>query len=497
MTRLGARQMIDVVADNGTWQSWDEALPDNARDAEYADELACARTKTGLDESVLTGEASIRGRRVAMLVCDFGFLGGSIGVAAGQRLTTAIRRATAQRLPLLALPTSGGTRMQEGTAAFLQMVAIAAAVTDHKAAKLPYLVYLRHPTTGGVYASWGSLGHLTIAEPGALIGFLGPRVYEALYRSPFPEGVQSSENLYERGLVDAVCRPGELARIVARALDIILEPSHAQSVLSASGRALRDVPAWQSVLASRHPQRPGVRELLAGAQVVPLHGTGQGEVDPGLTVALVRFEDTSCVLLGQDRVAQEQAPIGPAALRQARRGMRLASELGLPLVSIIDTPGGELSRAAEEGGIAPEIARCIADMITLDVPTVSVLLGQGTGGAALALFPADRTLAAAHGWLSPLPPEGASAILHHSTQHAADMAARQGVRSADLLAIGAIDGVIGEYPDARSEPAEFCARVAEAIRHELASLRAVDCVDRCSRRAQRFETLTLERGRAA
>ena len=139
-----------------------------------------------------------------MLVCEFGFLGGSIGVAAGDRLTMAIRRATAERLPLLALPTSGGTRMQEGTTAFLQMVRITAAVTDHKAARLPYLVYLRHPTTGGVFASWGSLGHVTFAEPGALIGFSGPRVYEALYGDPFPAGVQTSENLYACGLIDAV-----------------------------------------------------------------------------------------------------------------------------------------------------------------------------------------------------------------------------------------------------------------------------------------------------
>ena len=499
MNRLTARQMIDAVADNDTWQSWDEALPDAANDAEYADELACARTKTGLDESVLTGCASIRGRRVAMLVCEFGFLGGSIGVAAGQRLTAAIRRATAERLPLLALPTSGGTRMQEGTTAFLQMVRIAAAVTDHKAARLPYIVYLRHPTTGGVFASWGSLGHVTLAEPGALIGFLGPRVYEALHRSPFPPDVQTSENLYRRGLVDALCRPDELAGIVARTLHIILEPPRVPQIVPGADRTTpaRDVPAWHSVLASRHPQRPGVRELLAGAQVVELHGTGQGEVDPGLMVALARFNGTSCVLLGQDREAQQQAPIGPAALRQARRGMRLASELGLPLVSIIDTPGGELSTAAEEGGIAPEIARCIADMITLDVPTVSVLLGQGTGGAALALFPADRALGAAHGWLSPLPPEGASAILHHTTQHAAEMAARQGVRSADLLAIGALDGVIAEYPDARSEPAQFCARVTAAIRHELASLQALDAGVRLGRRTQRFETLALQRRRAA
>jgi acyl-CoA carboxylase subunit beta len=493
MTRLTARQMIGVVADNGTWQSWDEALPDVATDAEYADELACARTKTGLDEAVLTGSASVRGRRVAMLVCDFRFLGGSIGVAAGQRLTTAIRRATAERLPLLALPTSGGTRMQEGTTAFLQMVRIAAAVTDHKAARLPYIVYLRHPTTGGVFASWGSLGHLTLAEPGALIGFLGPRVYEALYRSPFPDGVQTAENLYRRGLVDAVCRPDELAVIVARALDIIVEPPRAERVVSGRDRApgAGDQPAWTSILASRHPRRPGVRELLsvAATQVVPLHGTGEGEVDPGLIVALARFGNVSCVLLGQDRLAQQNASIGPAALRQARRGMRLASELGLPLVSVIDTPGGELSRAAEEGGIATEIARCIADMITIDVPTVSVLLGEGTGGAALALFPADRALGAVHGWLSPLPPEGASAILHHTTQRAADMAARQGVRSADLLASGALDGIIGEYPDARSEPAQFCSRVAAAIRRELASLQAADPATRLCRRTQRFERL--------
>jgi acyl-CoA carboxylase subunit beta len=488
MTRLTARQMIDVVADSGTWQSWDEALPDVVTDAEYADELASARTKTGLDEAVLTGSASIRGRRVAMLVCDFGFLGGSIGVAAGQRLTAAIRRATAQRLPLLALPTSGGTRMQEGTTAFLQMVRIAAAVTDHKAAQLPYLVYLRDPTTGGVFASWGSLGHLTLAEPGALIGFLGPRVYEALYRSRFPDDVQTAENLYRRGLVDAVCRPDKLAEIVARTLGIISGPSDGGGIASICYRGARDFPAWTSVLASRQPDRPGVQEVLNTAtHVVQLHGTGQGEADPALVMALVRFSDVSCVLLGQDR--QADAAIGPAALRQARRGMRLASELGLPLVSVIDTPGGELSRAAEEGGIASEIARCIADMITIDVPTVSVLLGQGTGGAALALFPADRTLGATHGWLSPLPPEGASAILHHTTDLAPEMAARQGVRAGDLLASGALDSVIPEYPDARAEPAQFSRRVAAAIRREVKALTALDPATRLARRTQRFERL--------
>jgi acyl-CoA carboxylase subunit beta len=492
MTRMSAREVIAAVIDDGSWASWDEALPEVPASRDYAEELARARTKTGLDESVLTGAATIRGHRVAMLVCEFGFLGGSIGVAAGHRLTMAIRRATAERLPLLALPTSGGTRMQEGTTAFLQMVRIAVAVTDHKAAHLPYLVYLRHPTTGGVFASWGSLGHVTFAEPGALIGFLGPRVYEALYGAPFPTGVQTSENLYACGLIDEVVALQELAGMVFRALTVITRPSHPAIQPPPMQAPSPDTPAWESVLASRCLERPGVRELLhhAAANVLALTGTGQGENEPGLLLALVRFGEEPCVLLGQDRHGQTpETPLGPGALRQARRGMRLAAELDLPLVTVIDTAGAALSREAEEGGLAGEIARCIAEMVALEVPTVSVLLGQGTGGGALALVPADRILAARHGWLSPLPPEGASAILYHDTSHAADMAAKQGVRSADLLANGVVDRVISEYPDAAAEPEQFCFRVGAALRDELATLGNADVAQRLAERAQRFDRI--------
>src|SRR3978361_2295662 len=172
--------------------------------AEYPSELAAAEAATGLDESVITGEGRVFGRRVAVVACEFDFLAGGLGVAAAERITVAVQRATAERLPLLASPSSGGTRMQEGTVAFLQMVKISAAVTLHKQAHLPYLVYLRNPTTGGVFASWGSLGHITVAEPGALIGFLGPRVYQHLYGQPFPEGVQTAENLQRYGVIDAV-----------------------------------------------------------------------------------------------------------------------------------------------------------------------------------------------------------------------------------------------------------------------------------------------------
>lgn len=493
MTRLTAHELIDLVFDRDSWKSWDTDIIQPAAGGEYADELAAAREKTGLDESVVTGAALLRGRRVAVLVCDFGFLAGSIGVAAGRRLVTAIEWATAAKIPLIALPVSGGTRMQEGTTAFLQMVKITAAVTAHKAAHLPYLVYLRNPTTGGVFASWGSLGHVTVAEPGALVGFLGPRVYHALYGAPFPPGVQTAENLQAHGLIDAVRPPEQLAEILDRALRIMTSrPTDDERTSEVPDTALPETPAWESVLASRRTGRPGVRELLfhAAADVLPLNGTGQGEKDPGLTLALVRFGDVPCVLLGQDRHGQTaQRPLGPAALREARRGIRLAQELDLPLVTVIDTAGAALSKEAEEGGLAGEIARCLAELVELRTPTVSLLLGQGTGGGALALLPADRVLAAQHGWLSPLPPEGASAIIHRDITHAPEMAAAQNIRAADLLAGGVVHTVIPEFPDATDEPVQFCERVGTALHTALLALMRQDPQQRLADRFEHFSRI--------
>ncbi len=474
--RLGARDLVDLVLDDGSWVSWDTPPDRTGASEEYAASLAEATVKAGTDESVITGEATLRGRRVGVVVGEFGFLAGSIGVAAARRVVHAVQRATREGLPLVAAPVSGGTRMQEGTPAFVWMAQISAALALHKAAGLPYLVYLRNPTTGGVMASWGSLGHVTVAEPGALLGFLGPRVYEAIYGEPFPDGVQTAENLHAHGLIDGVVPPEEIADLLDRTLTI-LQASGDPVVPMAPLPEVTDVDTWESVTRSRRPERPGVRRFLkyAATDVVPLNGTGQGEAEAGLLLALVRFGDTPCVLLAQDRRGQtETHPLGPAALREARRGMRLAAELHLPLVTLIDTPGAALSVEAEEGGLAGEIARSLADLVTLRAPTLSLMLGQGTGGGALALLPADRVVAAQHAWLSPLPPEGASAIVHRDTDHAAEMARAQRVRSLDLQAEGIVDVIVPELPDAADEPEEFCRRVGEVLRHELAWLRRQD-----------------------
>lgn len=625
--RIGSRELLDALLDPGTFVSWDAPPIAVARTGAYRSALAEAAARSGTDESVRTGEGRLRGRRIAVIACEFAFLAGSVGVAAAERIVGAVERATAERLPLVVSPTSGGTRMQEGTVAFVQMVKIAGAVATHKSAGHPYIVYLRNPTMGGVFASWGSLGHITFAEPGALIGFLGPRVYEALYGRPFPPGVQTAENLYRSGVIDGVVEVSVFRRIAHRALSVFSglpdepespvgerrngaepilpaaaadrpavarpesaggisltasspvheargkEPAAAErrrgqgpdnetwaaeapvaetgeteasvaeirrrptsdtelrrpessaaeagvpevtgaeaqepKVASAAvrgtetpggegrettavnsgdlgggpgrsagghrrGAATGPLVAWESVRISRRPERPGIRELLRRSrQRVPLSGTGQGESDRTVVLALARFQGRPCVVFGHDRANQDpEHTMGPAALRSARRSMQLAAELRLPLVLVIDTIGAALSKEAEERGLAPEIARCIADLVTLDTPTVSVLLGQGTGGGALALLPADRVLAATHGWLAPLPPEGASAIVHRDTGHAAELAAEQRIRSADLLADGVVDRIVPEYPDAAVEPDDFARRMVTAIAEELTALSA-------------------------
>lgn len=493
--RPGAREVIDAVLDPGSFVSWDAPVDLSGYDPDYRAELETARERSGADEAVLTGAGTVRGRAVAVIASEFRFLGGSIGRATAARIVAAVERATVEGLPLLAAPATGGTRMQEGTAAFVEMVPISRAILEHKGAGLPYLVYLRHPTTGGVFASWGSLGHLTVAEPGALIGFLGPRVHEAVHGEPFPPGIQLAEHLARKGVVDGVVTLAELRDLVSQVLPLLpaattparsrvggrtlaAEAGH-RAAAGGPSAAARRVPVWNAVLLTREPTRPGVWDLLraGGERVLPVHGTGAGERDRGVVVALTAVEGTPCVVVGQDRRFQRQvAPLGPAALRVARRGMRLAAELRLPLLTVIDTPGAEMSPAAEEGALAGEIARCLADLLALPVPRVSVILGEGTGGAALALLPAHRVLAAEHAWLAPLPPEGASAIVHHDADHAPEMVQRQRVGSWELAEDGIVDVVVPEPVPAHEDPDGFLAAVRQACGRELRALARTEAV---------------------
>ncbi|MDP3894239.1 carboxyl transferase domain-containing protein [Nocardioides sp.] len=459
--------LMATLVDENSFSCWDTSPKDPEADAEYLAELAAVRRATGCSESVTTGEATIGGQRLALVISEFSFLGGSIGAAAARRVIEAARRATDEGLPLLAMPASGGTRMQEGTSAFVRMTDIARAVHRHKAAGLPYIVYLRHPTMGGVTASWGSLGQLTYAEPQALIGFLGPKVYRALHGSDFPRDVQTAENLFEHGIVDEVVDLPTLRVRLAQLLPILGTrrsgpPPQPQALPDTSAAVPVATDAWAAVGRTRSKDRPGVVELLArvATDAVVVSGTGAGERDDSVVVVLARIGETSCLIVGQDH----SRALRPPGLRQAQRGLRLAAAWQLPVVTVVDTPGAELSAEAEEAALAAEIARCIEMMVAHPCPTISLLLGQGTGGGALALVPARRVIALENSWLAPLPPEGASVIKHGCVGRAVELARAQGITAAELVSGGIADRVLPESKE------DTFAAVGRALSAELSAL---------------------------
>ena len=236
---------------------------------------------------------------------------------------------------------------------------------------------------------------------------------ELLEDQPIPAGVQTAEHLRDHGIVDDLCDVDALPARVATVLDVALGRVR-DSGISAAPLTLADgadVDPWEAVTHSRRPDRPGLRDLLAvcARQTTPLRGDGAGSDDPGLVALLANLTGVPAVVVGHDRKPGSRgARLSHAGYRKARRAMRLAEEFQLPFVTVIDTEGARVDAESEERGLAREIAECLATMSALTVPTLSLLLGEGAGGGAIALLPADRVVAAEHAWLAPIAPEGAS-----------------------------------------------------------------------------------------
>jgi acyl-CoA carboxylase subunit beta len=519
-----ARDRIALVADEGSFEAWDADLvssdPLAFSDVKpYRERLAEAHARTGEREAVVCGQATLEGRPLVVIASEFGFLGGSIGTATGERVARALERARGSRLPVVALTASGGTRMQEGTPALLQMAKLAAAVRRLRDDGLPYLVYLMHPTMGGVLAAWASLCTLLLAEPRAVLGFAGPRVVELLQGERLPEGVQTAERLLERGLIDGVVPPGELRESMASILRAAEDrPPPAASPSSAQPRATPDAraggagvvapsrtpraqrgprrrrDAWSSLLKARDPARPAARELLEAwaTDLTPLCGDGVGGGDdPSCLAAVARLFGSPAVVVAQHRDARAQGParMGPGGYRKARRAMLLAHDLDLPLLTIVDTPGADLSRAAEEGGLSMEIARCLSELSWIGSLTLAVLLGEGGSGGALALLACDRVVCAEHASLAAIAPEGASAILYRNVERAPELAATQGGASWELERFGIVDVVVPERPSAEREPEAFIARLGATVEVELRALLAEDREHRLATRERRYRTI--------
>lgn len=488
-----AAEWIGVLADAGSFRSWDvPAHPGPGMAGSYLRELAAAREATGADESVRTGAADVGGVPSALVVFEFGFLGGSVGVATAARIVAAVRRATAQRRPLLVVTRSGGTRMQEGTPAFVEMAAITGAASAHRRAGLPTLVHLGGPTSGGVLATLGSLGDRTTAEPGAMVGFIGPRAVQAITGRRIPEGVQVAESLALGGVIDAVAEPADVRRDwqrLVRAWHQAGRVPHADAAAT-EGTAGPDGPApagspprgaprspeelWSAISTTRDISRPGAPDLVDRhvTDLVELTGTGTGRRASGVRVGVGRLGGAP-VLVAATTDRRTGEPLTAGGLATMRRGIELAGRWGLPVVTLIDTLGAELSAQAELAGIAGEIARTMLAMVEVPGPSVAVLLGPGTGGAALALLPADRVVAARRSWICALAPEGAAAIRRSVAPSPAQVALQQRVDAPSLAALGLVDLLLDDTGPGWLDAAAVAAAdaLAEAIADPAGSRR--------------------------
>jgi acetyl-CoA carboxylase alpha subunit len=401
-------------------------------------------------DSVVTGRAVIdpsrTDARYVVMAGRFDCLGGSMGAVHGERVVRAYRRAILERLPVVIIASSGGARLQEGMIALLQMARTATSARAHAQAGLLSMAILRPPTTGGVYASYVSLADLKAAQPGATVGFAGPRVVEVLTGQAPPPDSHTAESAFAAGLVDALVSPPLQAAWVEAVLG--LRPQRLQRL---PGRPLPPAPlpgldpeldrvegAWGEVVRARARSRPSGIDHAARLcdSWVELRG-----VDPTIRAGLAMIRGRRVVVVAHDRHCNDGRP-GPDGFRLAQRAIELASRLSLPLLTLVDTPGADPSPAAEAGGIAVEIARTFAAMGDLASPSVAVCVGEGGSGGAMALSGADRLLMCEHAVFSVIGPEGAAAILHHDASAAPAIAERLRLTARDLADLGIADEVI-------------------------------------------------------
>lgn len=495
---ISAREWADLLFDEGSFSEQFAGIgtpdPLHFEDSRpYIERVKEAREQSGGKEAVLTGAARMGGLPVVVAVSDFRFIGGSMGYAVGERVAHAMERAREAKAPFLAVTCSGGARMQEGMVALLQMAKTAAAAQRLHEAGVPMVTLLANPTTGGVFASYGTQGDILIAEAGALIGFAGPRV-RAVHDAGEERETLYAEDLYERGLVDLVAPREGLRHVLITVLDLLRPTSPPDPETLPNVVEARDLErGWTTVERARHGERPRALHYIQAltTDFVPLRGDRSGVDDPALVGGLGRIGDTNVVLVGQERGdlsfdgERHDGRVSPAGYRKTKRLMLLAERLRLPLVTFVDTPGAHDGIADEGAGLAGAISDCLATMASLTTPTVAVVIGEGGSGGALALTWADRLLMQQNAMYAITSPEGAAAILYRDRSRAPEVAEALGVAAADLLTLGVVDSLIAEPPGgAHTDPTAAVRLMRPAVRRALAEAMR----GKGSQRRQRRET---------
>ena len=476
-----ARHCITRLVDPGSFKEHDSDLVSSdplhfEDETAYRDRLRDLRESTGERDALVTGMARVNGTEVAIAALDFGFLGGSMGVVVGEKLARIVEHAVERKSPLITVSSSGGARMQEGMLSLLQMAKTAAAIQRLHESGVPYISILRNPTTGGVFASFANLGDVTLAEPGALIGFAGPRVAEQAMGVKLPPGSHTAEFLLQRGMIDAIVARPDQCTYLGTLLSVLTSPrkGHERRPL----RFRRDmvpagVIAWEAVQRARAVDRLTSADYLRlmVENFVELHGDRSSGDDPAIIAGLGTLQGHPVAIVamerghGEDRVRRHEGRTYPEGYRKARRMMDLAERLHFPLLTLIDTPGAYPGIESEERGLASEIAASLARMSTLRTPIVSAVIGEGGSGGALALAVADRVLMLEGAIYSVIAPEGAATILYRDVERAPEVSAKLKLTAQELRALGIVDEIIPEplAADLKSIADTLAAAIADSL----------------------------------
>jgi acetyl-CoA carboxylase carboxyl transferase subunit beta len=500
---LDARTRLHQLADSGTIELLEQprdVVPDVLGFVDtrpYPERLAEARAETGLESAVLCARIMIEGLPLVVAAMDFAFMGGSLGAMAGGAVTSAAKTALADGVPLLAVTASGGARMQEGAISLMQMAKTSAAWAELDEAGLLTVSLITDPTYGGVAASFATLSDVIVAESGARLGFAGRRVIEQTIRQKLPREFQTVEFLHERGFVDSVVPRQALRAHLARLLHaagprratgkgadaapagVVSDSRVADTVIRDPG-LLAEAEPWHQVRAARDLNRPTTLDYLGLAfdDFVELHGDRASGDCPAMVAGVARFDGAPVAVIGQQKghtpaeLAERNFGMpSPAGYRKAARVMRLAAKLGLPVVTLVDTPGAYPGALAEEQGQASAIAENLRLMASLPVPVVSVVTGEGGSGGALGIAVANKVLIWENAVYSVISPEGCAAILWKDPTLAPQAATALGLSSRDLLRLGVVDGVLPEPEGGIGvDPGLAASRLRDALLAALAEL---------------------------
>lgn len=485
---MPAYRRIKMIADRKSFVEWDAEMEEQnpLQYRGYEEKLRALQEKTGLNEAVVTGKCTIKGISVALGVCDCRFMMSSMGEVVGEKITRVFERATEEKLPVILYICSGGARMQEGLVSLMQMAKTSMALRKHSDAGLLYVPVLTDPTTGGVTASFAMLGDIILAEPKALIGFAGPRVIEQTIGQKLPKGFQKAEFLLEHGFIDKIVERDDQRIVLADILKLHENKGQDSSTSKVAESHISDksngntvwpkfIPSgsftpWEHVQLARAKTRPTGKDYIEALfdDFIEFHGDRHCGDDAAVIGGVAFFHGHPVTVLAQEKgegtkenIARNFGMVSPEGYWKSLRLMQQAEKFHRPVICLVDTPGAFCGLEAEERGQGEAIAKNLYTLAGLTVPVLSIVIGEGGSGGALAFAVSDEVWMLEHSVYSILSPEGFASILWKDSKKAKEAAEVMKLTAEDLCEMGMIEHVIPETEPVNRENMEDVAGCLE------------------------------------